>query len=353
MITTINEFKFSKHYQSDKNNRIALRIAQIKLTNKVKPEFEEIFKKMALNRTKHVLYHLLLSKLNDLITPINGLFCTGNLMLMANDKQLIGLTDIQTADGYTGNKYVAIVKDSVVLTILLYPSTLSDNDIISKANKHLDELPENGKKILYDKVTYFDDKKARKINLSLSDDAFMKLYPLTKLHSYNLPAAKNIIDDGVNEIEFSDDNVEDIKFSNAFNIDKGNKIIDKEVVIQPGSIILFKKGDKYIKREVIETIVDSVNAKTYYLRFKDKPKEKYLLEKGKNIILTPNSNNTNTKELFNKFNIEITDDEKVHFRGRIIKIQHYTPEKNGSINGPFIYDSFGVVILPTSFIIED
>ena len=52
MITSINEFYFSNHYQSDSDNRLSLRVAHITLLNKVKPEFETIFKQKALYNLK-------------------------------------------------------------------------------------------------------------------------------------------------------------------------------------------------------------------------------------------------------------------------------------------------------------
>jgi hypothetical protein len=296
---------------------------------------------------------LLLNKLDKLQTPMNGLFCTGNLMLMNGPTQLIGIADIETQDHYKGNKYVAIVKDGVVLTVVLFPSTTSESTIIDKANSHIKRYHTNtsGELYEYDKVIYIDGKKARKIDLLKSDTEFMKEYPLTSLSTQNVPALSNI------ELEFSDDNKVEDKYSKSYyEMSPSDVILDKEYVIKPNMEILWKTNDGYKKRKIIDIVIDeSARPKRFFVVFADKPAHKVELKVGKTFIISPKLKTENLISLFKKFNINTDDinEANVHFMGKIVKLQHYDPIKNGSAkSGGFIYHSIGVVITPTRFFID-
>ena len=128
MITNINEFFFSKHYAYDSDNRFKLRIKDAIINNKLQNN------ELANSRFKKAMFYYGLDVLDKLATAMNPLAIVFGNIYFRENKKLI-LADI-SVDKSKGNIYVAIIKDQIVVTLLLYPALISNQDIFDKIKQH-------------------------------------------------------------------------------------------------------------------------------------------------------------------------------------------------------------------------
>ena len=116
------------------------------------------------------------------INPIAIAF--GNLYFKENGRLI--LADIEV-DKNSGNIYVAIIKEQTVVTLVLYPSTYSNQDIYDKLKSHDDTDIKELRDIDLNKLSLADRKRKNIIiDLDITDAEFNKLYPAVTLKNNQL-----------------------------------------------------------------------------------------------------------------------------------------------------------------------
>jgi hypothetical protein len=321
MITSIFEFVFSNHYFYDNDNRFFTRIKNAKVLNKFNDS------SLANKRFKMAMYSMALYQLDKKqynISPIGIVF--GNIYFKEGGKLQPAIIEVDNER--QGNVYVAVIKDERVVTIILLPIGVSNQEIVDKLETH-----DNSKlKQLLDLKTFnilnLNDKKrsTQIIDLDMSETDFLKEFPIGSL-KMNEP---NISPSGLSPAEIEEiDRMsklkpEDSLFSiRAIDTDKIAQVKDliKEYTIGEGQSILvpYPEGprDKVIRKIVLDEKGDK---RKYYLEF-EKTAKIYDLTIGSNFIISPKVKNDKYNKLLKMF--DLPEDQFMNFQGKITAISYY------------------------------
>jgi hypothetical protein len=329
MITNLLEFYFSKHYFYDSDNRFKLRIKDAVILN----ELSQM--DLAKTRFKQVLSYIGLTKLDNLSIQKYKAFgiVFGNLFFREHSKLIKANIQVDKSEG---NIYVAIIKNETVVTILLLPDFMTNQDILEKCNKEANNAQLETLIDISGNKLDMDSKKRPSliIDLDIEYKEFNSQYPVILK---NNQWSSNV---------FSDIEIGDFK-KNAFDIEKtqkDNKVIlsgqvipedvkkfipEKEFVIYVGKKIFVPYPDG-IKEKVIKKLIinEKGDKREFSLEFENtlKPMK---LDIGTQFIITPNFNNDALDKLVKSFNLESEND--LSFQGPITKFSYYSKAKTKSI----------------------
>jgi len=333
MITSINEFFFSKHYAYDSDNRFSLRIRNAVILNKLDdPQKAEY-------RFRKAMYHYGLNILDKTATAISPIAITfGNLYFRQGGRLI--QAEIQI-DKSVGNVYVALVVNQTVVTLLLYPFSFSNRDIYNKILAHdakeLKQLRDIDMNVLS-----FDDRKRKNtiIDLDITDIEFAKLYPAVNLKNNPdtmlTPAEKEL-----NAEENKNQPKAAIYSPTAIPMELKKLVPNKEFVIYDGMEILVNYPEGPKKKKIRRLVIDEKgSSRKFSLEFENtlKPME---LKPGDRFIISPKIANEEYKQLIDAFNLE--DGAEFHFMGPIVKFNFYSKEKTKSI------PKLGIIIEPRTY----
>lgn len=333
MITSINEFFFSKHYAYDSDNRFGLRIRNAKILNQLAdPE-------KAQARFKKAMYHYALTILDKTASAITPLAITFGNLYFRQDKRLIK-AEIEV-DKSVGNVYVAVIKNQTVITLLLYPFDFTNKDIYDKILAHdgteLKQLRDIDMNVLS-----FDDRKRKNtiIDLDISDADFAKEYPAVVLK--NNPDTMLTPAEKVRNAEENKNQPKAAVYSpTAIPMELKKLVPNKEYVIYDGMEILvnYPAGPKI--KKIRRLVVDETgSARKFFLEFENtaKPLE---LKVGDRFIISPKIANEEYKQLIDAFGLE--DGAEFHFMGPIVRFNFYSKAKTKTI------PKLGIIIEPKSY----
>lgn len=335
MITSINEFFFSNHYAYDSDNRFKLRVKEAIINNQFKDQA------LAESRFKKAMYFYGLGVLDKLATAINPLAIVfGNLYFRENKKLV--LANI-SGDKNSGNIYTAIIKDQTVVTLLLYPSTFSNQDIFDKIKNH-DNTEVKELRDIDNNVLSLGDRKRKNIiiDLDISDTEFNAEYPAISLK--NNPMKGILTPSEIMAIEDEKKNAPKaaVYSPTAIPMEFKNLVPNKEYVIYTGMEVLVNYPDGPKKKKIRSLIVDEKGAsRKFSLEFENTAKP-MPLELGTTFIISPKIANEEYRKLIDAFNLE--DGTQVNFIGPITKFNFYKKGKGNSDR-----DKLGVIIDPRTY----
>jgi len=339
MITSINEFYFTDHYISDSDNRFKNRIKNAKLLN---TNLEDTGK--AEKRLKRALYYHALGSLDKMDmkqSPIGIVF--GNIYF--KEKGKVKPAEIEVENGRTGNVYVAVVIDSMVVTIIIVPVSASNKDIANKLTEH-DDIEV---KALYDITGNKLELKGNKrkpiiIDLDMSQNEFEDIYHYPILKNNKIDART-----GLNEIELEEIKNQKEKPKETERLltiipdeYKNDVPQEKEFVIYSGMTILVPYPGGPKEKTIRELIIDETGDKRKYELEFEKTFKKMPLEIGTTFIITPKIENEQYRKLIDAFDLEMGDD--ISFQGAIKKFNFYKKGKGGSDR-----PKLGIIIKPTKY----
>jgi hypothetical protein len=341
MITTINEFLFTNHYLYDTDARFIQRVKNAEILNSfTNPE-------LAKERFKKAMYYHGLETLDKLATPHSPVgIVFGNIFFRENGK--IQKAQIQLPEGRVGNVYVAIIKDNEVITIILLPDNVTNQEIKDKIEAHDNVQIKKLYDISKNELELNNSKrKPIIIDLDIDDKEFSKLFPapILKNNSYK-KGSGGLTDAEVIKIE------DEIKSQKTDKIIMSPTIIpqhlltseisEKEFVISDGSTILVPYPNGEIKEKTIRTLIidETGDKRTFSLEF-EKTAKVMDLKIGDTFIISPKMKTEHLIKLFDYFNLP--HDSELNFMGKITKFNFYSKEKTGTI------PKLGVIIKPTKF----
>lgn len=334
MITCINEFFFSKHYLYDTDNRFNKRIKNAQILNNLQdPEKAD-------KRLKRALYFYALEMLDKTSIAINPIAITfGNLYFRENKK--LQPAELEIDNTVKGNVYVAIIKEQTVVTILLMPLSVSNQDIYDKIRAHDDTNIQQLRDIDLNQLS-LDDRKRKTtiIDLDISDEEFNNQFttPIVKNNALTLASgltAKEIDDIKNHKVK------EKPKYSlQSIPLELKNFVPNKEFVIYEGMEILVPyTGQEPKLKKIRKLIVDETgDSRKFALEFENtlKPLE---LNLNTTFIISPKMSNEVYKKLLTAFELE--DGTIINFQGPITKFNFYKKGKGGST-----VEKLGVIIDP-------
>jgi hypothetical protein len=335
MVTSILEFFFSNHYLYDADNRFNTRIKNAVVLNNLKNQ------SLADTRLKKALFHFglgVLDKMSIAQQPIAMVF--GNIYFR-EDGRLIP-AEIQIDSNRKGNVYVAIINDQTVITLKLFPMTISNAEIAEDIEKHDGTVV----KSMYDmdnKLLSLTDKKRKTIviDLDITDAEFMTLYPapILKNNPYqNGSGGVSQADMIWIEKEKNSNPEKTVLTGHALTADMKAIVQEKEWVINKGSTILVRYPDGIKPKTIDEIIIDDKSSpRKFILRFKNTAKL-YPLNIDSNFISSPKQQTDTYNKLIDAFDLDPKAD--FNFEGPIKRFMDYT-KRNGSI---------GIVIEPKSIV---
>ena len=175
MFTKLHEFFFSNHYLYDNDNRFTKRIKEVKCLNISKNQ-----EKMN-SRLKQVLYYLGLEQLDKKSSVLNSIgIVFGNLYFKEEGR--LKPAELQIEGARIGNVYVAVIMDLTVVTIKLFPITISNQEILDNLNKDVTTI----KQLVHLNSNNPIDLTTKKrdiitIDLDISDAEFDKIWPIAVL----------------------------------------------------------------------------------------------------------------------------------------------------------------------------
>lgn len=335
MVTSILEFFFSNHYLYDADNRFNTRIKNAVVLNTFKNQ------SLADSRLKKALFHFglgALDKTSIAQQPIAMVF--GNIYFR-EDGRLVP-AEIQIDSNRKGNVYVAIINDQTVITLKLFPITVSNAEIAEDIEKHDGTVV----KAMYDmdnKLLSLTDKKRKTIviDLDITDAEFMSQYPapVLKNNPYQMGSG------GVSqadmlwiEKEKNSNPEKTVLTGHALTADMKAIVQEKEWVINKGSTILVRYPDGIKPKTLDEIIIDDKSSpRKFILRFKNTAKL-YPLNIDSNFISSPKQQTETYNKLIDAFDLD--PKAEFNFEGPIKRFMDYT-KRNGSI---------GIVIEPKSIV---
>lgn len=339
MITSINEFFFSKHYLYDSDNRFNLRIKNAIILNKLEDPIK------ADKRLKKALYYYgleVLDKAASKTQPMAIVF--GNIYFREN-KRLIP-AELEVDNTVKGNVYVAIVKEQTVVTLLIMPITVSNKDIADKIYAHdgteIKEIRDGDLNQLS-----FDNKKRKHIviDLDITDSDFNNQYPTPILKNNKIKPG----DGGLTILDIEDmdkaknTKPEEQRFSlTAIPSEMKSLIPNKEFVIYAGMEILvpYPEGPKI--KKIRELVVDEKGDKRQFMLIFENTLKPMPLNIGTTFIISSKMANDTYNKLIAGFGLE--DGKELSFQGPITKFNFYKKGKGGSDRA-----KLGVIIDPRMF----
>jgi uncharacterized lipoprotein YehR (DUF1307 family) len=337
MYRSINEFFFSKHYMYDANNRFNLRIKNAKILN----SFQDPIK--ADLRLKKALYYYaleLLDKSSIAIQPIAIAF--GNIYFRENSR--LQAAEIEIDNIVKGNVYVAVIKEQTVVTLLLMPLTISNEDIAKKIYDHDGTTIKQLRDMDFKELS-FNDKKRKTIviDLDMSDVDFMNLYPVVTLKNNKITTAS-----GLSKIELDEiTNKKEVKKERTFSINAIPQefkalVPNKEFVIYEGMEIYVPYPDGPKKKKIRKLIIDETGtSRKFSLEFENTLKP-MILDLNTTFIISPKMSNDVYKKLLIGFNLD--ENTELDFQGPITKFNFYKLGKGGSK-----VNKLGVIIDPKMY----
>jgi len=334
MITSINEFFFSKHYAFDNDNRFNLRIRNAKILNSLKNN------QLAEQRFKKAMYYYALEVLDKTMIAINPIAIVfGNLYFKENAKLIQAEIEV---DKSVGNLYVAIIKEQTVVTLLLYPFSYNNQDIVDKIKAHDATEVKQLRDIDLNQLNLNDRKRKNIIiDLDISDLEFNKQFPPINLK--NNPVNKILTPSELkaNEEDKINTPKADVYSPTAIPLEFSKLIPNKEYVIYDGMEVLIQYPDGPKVKKIRKLIIDETgSSRKFSLEFENTIKA-YPLEVGKNFIISPKISNEEYRKLIDAFELE--DGKQFHFQGPIAKFNFYSKQKTGSI------PKLGIIIEPKMF----
>lgn len=334
MITTINEFFFSKHYAYDSDNRFNLRIRNAIIKNKLQNL------ELAKTRFKKAMYYYaleILDKTSIAVSPTAIAF--GNLYFRENNRLIQAEIEV---DKSIGNIYVAVIKDQTVVTLLLYPFTYSNQDIVDKIKAHDGSEIKDLRDIDLNSLSLSDRKRKNIIiDLDLSDIEFNKQFPAITLKNNSIDKILTKQEIEKNEQDKLSTPKEAIYSPTAIPKEYSTLVPNKEYVIYDGMEVLIQYPEGPKIKKIRKLIIDETgSSRKFSLEFQNTAKP-YPLEIGKNFIISPKISNEEYRKLIDAFNLD--DDKEFHFQGPILKFNFYSKQKTGSI------PKLGIIIEPKIF----
>lgn len=331
MITSINEFFFSKHYAYDKDARFNLRIKNAKILNILANPI------LAEQRFKKAMYFYGLEMLDKMATAIGPIAIVfGNLYFRENNRLI--LADIEV-DKSKGNLYVAIIKEQTVVTLLLYPSTYSNQDIVDKIKAH-DDTDIKQLRDMDMTILSLNDRKRKNIviDLDINDAEFNKQFPPITVKNNSLNGILSPSE--IKQIE--DEKLalpKESKYSpTAIPIEFSKLIPNKEYVIYPGMEVLIQYPDGPKTKVIKNLIIDEKGSSRKFALEFERTLQPYPLEVGKNFIISPKISNEEYRKLIDSFGLE--EGTQFNFQGPITKFNFYSKQKTGTI------PKLGIIIEP-------
>lgn len=326
MITSILEFFFTNHYYKDSDNRFLTRIKNAKLLNKFNDPA------LANKRFKMAMYSMALGdldKMQSAVNPIGVVF--GNIFFKENGK--IQQAIIENDDNKRqGGAYVAYVADGNVITIMLIPPTITNQEIADQLEKH-DGIPVKQLIDIRTKaVLNLNDKKRTPIiiDLNMPEAEFVKEYPAPQLKNnpWNI-GVTGLSPVEMEEIErLSKLKTEEVQFSiKAIDSDKVAQVKDliKEYTIGEGQTILVPYADGPKEKTIRKIVIDEKGDKRkYYLEF-EKTAKLFELAPGTNFIISPKVKNEKYLLLLKMFGL--SEDQFMNFQGKITSVSYYKKER--------------------------
>lgn len=338
LITSINEFIFSNHYAYDKDNRFDLRIRKSKLVN---TDINNI--SLAETRFKKVMFYYgleIMDKLNisAIDQPLGIVF--GNIYFRENKKLIQAKISIE--DKLVGNVYVAIIKNSTIVTVLLLPFGVDNKEIADKALKHDGTVLKNIFDINGNKLS-FDDKKKNNviIDLDINDEEFLSIYPPININ--NKQYGKLLTDSEKQQINADLLKLPQKETYSPIVIPQDLKkfVPEKEFVIYKGKKILVPYPDGPKEKIIRDLVIDETGSTRKYSLIFENTLKPFVLDKDIYFIISPVLNNDEYKQLLNAF--DLPDGKQFNFQGKITKFNFYSKEKTKSI------PKLGIIINPSMF----
>jgi len=334
MITSINEFFFSKHYAYDSDNRFNLRIRNAIIKNNLTKS------DLAKTRFKKAMYYYALEILDKAAIAINPIAIVfGNLYFRENGKLIQAEIEV---DKSVGNVYIAIIKEQTVVTLLLYPFSYNNQDIVNKIKAHDDTDIKELRDIDFTKLS-FDDRKRKNIiiDLDISDAEFNKQFPPINLKNNSINKILTPVELKANEEDKLNTPKKDVYSPTAIPLEFSKLIPNKEYVIYDGMEVLIQYPDGPKLKKIRKLIIDETgSSRKFSLEFENTMKP-YPLEVGKNFIISPKISNEEYRKLIDAFELE--DGKQFNFQGPITKFNFYSKQKTGSI------PKLGIIIEPKMF----
>jgi len=343
MITSLNEFYFSKHYFYDNDNRFKLRVLDAKIMNNL----SDMTKAKA--RFKQAMAYFCLEKLDKLSTTYNNVgLVIGNVFFRENGK--IQAADL-VVDKSEGNTYIAIIGNDTVVTLMLVSGNMSNGDIFAKHDNEKDHSKLDKLIDINGKDLDLNSKKRETIIIDLDMDyaEFNKLYPVAKLKN-NKWSTANFSKEEISDIEEHNKKREKDEIANkehfspsAIPEDLKAQVPDKEFVIYEGMKILVFVNNEIKWKTIKKLIINEKGEKREFsLEFENTLKP-MPLEIGSAFVITPEMKNEEYSKLLKAFNID--DYSKLSFIGKITKFNFY---KKGKSNSKV--DKLGVLINSRQYI---
>lgn len=337
MITTINEFFFSKHYAYDTDNRFNLRIKNAKILNSLQnPELADI-------RLKKALYFYgleMLDKLAIAIQPIAIVF--GNIYFREKGRLIAANIEV---DKSTGNVYTALINNQTVITLILLPINISNQEIFDKIKKH-DGTEVKQLRDMDGTILSLNDKKRKTIiiDLDIDDAEFAKQYPAITLKNNSINGILSPIEINKLEDEKKIQKTQKTIFSSTAIPKEFTALIpNKEFVIYKGMEILVPYPDGPKKKIIRDLVIDEKGASRKFSLIFENTLKPMSLEIGTNFIISPKMANDTYNKLIDAFNL--TDGEELHFQGPINKFNFYKKGKGGSDR-----EKLGIIITPRFYL---
>lgn len=337
--TTINEFKFTKHYAQTPDQRFNQRMLGANILNNF-PDMDK-----AKYRFKRVMLYLGLQKLDNLMIANNAIgLVLGNIFF--KDGGRLVQAQLEIDGGRLGNVFIFPVLDREIVTVKLLPINATNQELLnSLAKENSDKTITN----LYDINGNTLDLKTSKrtshiINLDISDEEFDKEYPypVLKMNDINIIAGLSAVDK-LKSDEQSKIVKPEIKFTQKIVTDEASKILkEKEFVIYAGLQIYVSYPDGPKLKTIKKLIVDEKgSSRKFALEFENtlKPME---LNIGTTFIISPELANEQYLKLLDLF--ELQPGDKFNFQGPITKFNFYKLGKGGSKQ-----DKLGIIISPRMY----
>jgi hypothetical protein len=340
MITSLNEFHFSRHYLYDSDNRFTLRIKHAKIVNRLtKPE-------LAQERFKRAMYYLALEKLDKLSFKEKTVGVVFGNIYFRSEKRLVP-AEVQIDNNRVGNVYVVIVKDDEVVTIKLLPLKVTNQEIfdnITRDGANINTL------IGIKNATVLDLNGSKRdaivVDLDVTDAEFNKEYPIPVLKTNKTSGLSAddlaLLDRGNKEREEERSKVFSASYIPSEIMTQVGDLI-KETVIAEGDTIFvpYPDGPKQKTIRKIHT-VQKKGKRAFELEFNN-TLTRLPLDPGVQYISTPKTKNEKYYRLLDLFKLD--DDANINFQGKIVSVTYYSPEKAGR-NGKM---GLGVLIDPRSY----
>lgn len=309
MITNILEFKFSDHYNSSPDNRLALRVINAQLVSDPSASTKLRFLRAVLS--------VLIGDLDKIQLASNIKSCLIVVPLYLKRAGKISPLEF-SADSRVGSMYTVIVSNDRVVTILINKVSDSNEEIIKKAEQH------SGEQI--DQLYSWQFKPLQKegknrtslvIDLDQSENEFLKSWPAVKL-------VNNSWNEALTSLE--KDYLTKTVFSPQFTQTSDEWIMQvkdliKEWTFTEGDEILVPYPDGPKLKKVRKIIQDTKGDKTKWLIEFEKTLKPFYLTAGTQFIISPKIKKDKYYKMLAVFGL--SDQNQIFFQGPIKSVSAY------------------------------